>query len=248
MNDASINDLTINGAGSTGGGHYHAVTINGSGTISGALTCDSFTGNGAVSVQGLLTSGSLTVHGAGDFHGGIHADNVQLHGQGNVQGDTAARQLEVHGAAELRGGLTAEGVNVQGAITITGGCTAEIFTVKGGVTIAGLLNADTVDIEMHGNCRAHEIGGSTIRIIRARHLLAGLYKLLQTFTDHHHGFTVDTVEGDDVILESTRARVVRGKRITIGPDCEVEEVEYTDSCQVDAGATVKEAKQVSHPA
>ncbi len=245
MNDTTVNNLTINGAGSTGGGQYHAVRINGSGTITGELTCDEFAGNGSVEVQGLLMTRTLAVHGEGNFHGGVKADSAQVHGRAAVQGDTAVRDLLGRGAVELAGGLTAEKVDIKGLLTIGGDCSAETFTAKGRFTIGGLLNADTVDVELYGDCRVREIGGSTIRVIHTRQLFSGLSKLIHSLVNHPHGgLVVDSVEGDEVTLECTRAGVVRGKRVTIGPECEIEQLEYTDTCQIDPGATVKDTKQV----
>jgi len=48
----------------------------------------------------------------------------------------------------------------------------------------------------------------------------------------------ETIEGDEVYLENTKARIVRGKTVTIGPGCQVERVEYSLSLEVDERAHV----------
>jgi cytoskeletal protein CcmA (bactofilin family) len=50
--------------------------------------------------------------------------------------------------------------------------------------------------------------------------------------------TADIIEGDDVYLENTQAKVVRGNNIELGPDCEIELVEYKDSFKQDEKADV----------
>ncbi|GBC75956.1 hypothetical protein HRbin07_00148 [bacterium HR07] len=54
----------------------------------------------------------------------------------------------------------------------------------------------------------------------------------------------DTIEGDEIFLENTKARVVRGKKVQIGEGCEIESVEYSESFEVAPGARVKEQRRV----
>jgi hypothetical protein len=51
---------------------------------------------------------------------------------------------------------------------------------------------------------------------------------------------VASITGDTVTLEGTHAKLVKGKRVTIGPECTIDRVEYTTSLDVDAKATVRE--------
>ncbi|MCL6576409.1 hypothetical protein [Kyrpidia sp.] len=39
---------------------------------------------------------------------------------------------------------------------------------------------------------------------------------------------METIEGDDIYLENTRARVVRGTRVQIGPGCQIGLLEYSE--------------------
>ncbi|HIC96284.1 TPA: hypothetical protein EYP12_06635 [Candidatus Bipolaricaulota bacterium] len=50
----------------------------------------------------------------------------------------------------------------------------------------------------------------------------------------------ELIEGDEISLEWTRARTVRGKKIEIGEGCEIERVEYSEELRVSPGAEVKE--------
>jgi len=50
--------------------------------------------------------------------------------------------------------------------------------------------------------------------------------------------TAETVAGDIVHVESTRAGTVRGRRVTIGAGCRIEVVEYSESLQIDPHAEV----------
>jgi len=56
--------------------------------------------------------------------------------------------------------------------------------------------------------------------------------------------TVNSIEGDDLRLSNTRAKVVRGKNVIIDSGCEIDLIEYTDSLQVSRGSSVKEKKKI----
>lgn len=227
MDEVKRQDITINGAGTVGGGQYGDVTINGSGTLNGDIDCQ-----------------SLTIHGAGTMNGALSAGTVSIHGAGTVQGDAVLTELAVHGAATFHGSITAEAVEIHGALTAKEDCTTERFTAEGGFTIGGLLNADTIEIALHGNCRAREIGGSTIRVALAKNGFSSLNKLFHALINHRYGLTAETIEGDDIYLEQTTAKIVRGKRIVLGPGCEIEQLEYTESLEVADDARVMEQAKV----
>ena len=54
----------------------------------------------------------------------------------------------------------------------------------------------------------------------------------------HNKLTVDIIEGDDIYLENTHAKVVRGNNITLGPGCEIELVEYKNDFKQDKEAEI----------
>lgn len=51
---------------------------------------------------------------------------------------------------------------------------------------------------------------------------------------------VETIEGEDIDLESTKAELVRGRNVVIGAGCEIERVEYSGTLTVDKAAKVGE--------
>jgi len=243
MNEETRPDMTINGSGEVGGGQYRDITINGSGVINGEVNCRRLTINGSGRVNGLVTGGAVTIHGAGKLDRLQQVDALHIHGAGTIQDDSSVKELQVDGTASFQHSITAEGVEIHGALTVHGDCTAEHFTARGGFAIDGLLNADTIEIILHGDCRAREIGGSTIRAALPKHV-AGLDKLLHALTNHRHTLTADTIEGDDIQLEQTTAKVVRGKRIVLGAGCNIDLVEYSESFEASKEAQVQAQTKV----
>ncbi|HZG57183.1 hypothetical protein [Paenibacillus sp.] len=53
----------------------------------------------------------------------------------------------------------------------------------------------------------------------------------------------ELIEGTELDLEWTEARVIRGNRVRVGPGCIAELVEYTEHVQIDPEAVVKEVKR-----
>jgi len=139
------------------------------------------------------------------------------------------------------GGLAANELVARGFFKTGGDCEAESFSAEGGFTIAGLLNAGIVDIKVYGPCSAREIGGEKITVRQPQ----GFQSFTQIFTFWaEKRLSADSIEGDDIYLEATTARIVRGKNVTIGQDCKIDVVEYTDTYTPAAGIFVKDARKV----
>ncbi len=130
--------------------------------------------------------------------------------------------------------MAAETCDVKGALNVRGDCEAEDFTLTGSLDVKGLLNAGAIDIGLKfGNSSIGDIGGTHIKIGKN----AGSC-LIETEV-----FSAGTIEGDDIYLENTEARMVRGNRVHIGPGCKIEKVEYKSSCRVSPKSEVNEDQQ-----
>ncbi len=56
--------------------------------------------------------------------------------------------------------------------------------------------------------------------------------------------TTDVIEGDEIYLEYTTAKAVRGKNVTIGQGCNIELVEYVDNFNQHNDSVVRESKKM----
>lgn len=132
-------------------------------------------------------------------------------------------------------------MEVSGGLEIGGNAKVEIFKVHGGFKIEGMLYAGTIELMMNGTCRAKEIRGQRITVrkkISTRNLLAYLAPFPAV------RLKVDVIEGDDIELEGTIARVVRGNSVKIGPGCEIGRVEYKHHYEDNPKATVATVERV----
>jgi len=58
------------------------------------------------------------------------------------------------------------------------------------------------------------------------------------------GLSAGIIEGDDIFLEATQAKIVRGRHVVIGEGCSIELVEYKDSFRQQNNGSVKENRKI----
>ena len=234
-------DVKINGDGSLSGGSYGDVTINGAGTLNGDIECAKYTINGAGTSNGRVVAQGITVNGQGTFNGEVQSAAMTVNGDVSIRDGVGIGQFAIKGNATVGGSIAAHEISVRGFLRGAGDCQAEQFSGEGAFTIGGLLSADMIDFKVYGTCAATEIGGEKITIRSPQ----GFQSITQIFTFWtEKRLTAETIEGDDVFLEGVTAKTVRGRNVTIGADCKVDVVEYSDNYARTDGAMVGEARKV----
>ncbi|MGZ7066897.1 MAG: polymer-forming cytoskeletal protein [Methanobacterium sp.] len=222
-----IGDLKINGSGSSAGGKYNSVIINGEGRIENDLECIYLKINGQCSVTG-----------------NIKADSVKVHGNTSINGNLEAEKVKIHGTADVDENLSVDNAEIYGSVNVNGDCNAEIFKIEGTFAMEGLLNAGELELSLYGPSKAHEIGGEKITVKRkGKYDLLGLKSIIMS-SGRNKELTVDIIEGDDIYLENTKAKVVRGNKIELGPSCEIKLVEYKDGFVQDEKAEVNTKQKI----
>jgi len=208
----SLTDLKINGQGSSGGGQFRDVVIRGSGQIIGDVECNKY-----------------EVFGTGEQKGDLTAENVMVKGQFKFDGEVNTPELKVYGESNFHGDIFSDNVTIQGSLKTKGDINAEICKIEGGFEIDGLLNVEIFELSIHWPCSVSEIGGTNIKIKNnGKFSFLGLKNMISPHSNRSL-LEVDTIEADDIYLENTHAKIVRGKNITLGPDCQIDRVEYQDS-------------------
>jgi cytoskeletal protein CcmA (bactofilin family) len=220
----SIGDLKINGSGSSAGGNYNSVIINGNGKIEGDLECI-----------------YLKINGQGNVNGNVKADSVKVNGNNSIEGNLRAEKVKINGTADINGNLSTEKAETYGSICVDGDCNAEFFKIDGTFEIEGLLNAGELELSLYGPSKAHEIGGEKITVKRkGKYDFLGLRYLIGSNKE----LTAESIEGDEIYLENTQAKVVRGNNVELGPNCNIELVEYKNSFKQDESAEVATQRKI----
>ncbi|MCM3737218.1 cytoplasmic protein [Bacillus cytotoxicus] len=232
-----LNNLSLNGAGNSSGGSYNNVKIRGEGTISDDIDCDLFKTYGASEVQGKINAQMITVFGETKICGDLYSENVKVNGNLEVGGHARVKRTKVRGMFDIGESFTGEEVDVTGGINVKGNLEAESFTLNGGFAISGMLNAGNINIILryeHGTVK--EIGGGKITVRKKSSFFP--------FLKHSGYLHANIIEGDEIYLEYTKADIVRGNNVTIGPECEIGAVEYHETYKNADQSLVKEYKQI----
>lgn len=220
-------DLKIYGQGSSVGGQFKDVIIKGSGQIDGDVECLKY-----------------KVYGNGEVGGNINADVVKIKGHGVFEGDIKTKNLKLQGEMNIEGDLFTDEAKIMGNFKGKKDLNAELCEIEGGFEIEGLLNADILKVNMYWPSKVSEIGGTEIKIKNDDKLtFLGLKNVIIPHSNKKL-LKVETIEADEVYLENTNAKVVRGNNIKIGPECTIDLVEYKESFKNDDNSIVSTHKQI----
>ena len=233
-------DLVINGTGASNGGQFNLVKLNGIGKVNTDLECSGFECNGTGTLKGNLKSIAARVSGTGRFAGTIESEKLTVEGTAKIRQNLFVKKLNISGKVDVEGSVKCEDIQLHGSLIVGKDCDAETLKGKYRLTVGGLLNVGEADLEIYGPCYAKEIGGQTIRIRQHKGSIIGtLFKpLLKTRLE------TDLIEGDTIELEQTTAKMVRGTHVRIGPNCQLDVVEYTEEFFQDGNAVVGESRKV----
>ncbi|MFO8034879.1 MAG: polymer-forming cytoskeletal protein, partial [Candidatus Bipolaricaulota bacterium] len=233
--------VSISGSGKIGGGDYGNVRISGAGRVNGDLTAEEIRISGSGRVMGSAKAREITVSGSGRFTSDVEADSFQGSGACAVEGSLKAGEFRCSGSQRIGGALTAHYVRCSGTLAVGRNVESDVFNSSGKFNIEGLLSADRVEIRLVGESRVGEIGGEKIEV-RGETGFNVQISLTRGFRLGFGGGSLraKSIEGDEVYLEATRAEVVRGANVRIGPGCRIGRVEYSEALEVHEDAEVKE--------
>ncbi|OCT10676.1 hypothetical protein A8709_22830 [Paenibacillus pectinilyticus] len=234
-------NLNITGSSTAAGGLYDRVKIVGEGIIEGDTQCRHLKCMGTLEMDGELQAGHIGIVGTFSMAGNAQSDTMKNSGTVSISGDADIGVLTGSGTMEVKGHLQGNKIDFKGQVAAGGDCEVEVFKLKGLFDVGGLLNAGEIDIRLFQDSSAKEIGGEKIRIRKASllHPLSLFFR-----PSSHAAVTAGIIEGDDIYLEHTKAKVVRGNQVVIGPGCEVDLVEYKVHLEKKKGAIVKESRKV----
>lgn len=237
-----LKNVNISGTGKINGGKFAEVNISGLGQILGDVEANRIevsgmgTIKGKVKMQRFLVNGNVTVEG--------ELEGLELDTSGNfkVNGPVKVKEIRNQGRARFKDSVKTEKVSCFGYLSTGQDLEAESFICNGSFAIEGLLNANKIEVEINGFCYAREIGGEEI-FVKSSPLTPWhfLHKIITPFLGPKRELdklTSNVLEGTVVNISNTKAKIVRGSDVRIGPGCNIGEVEYSDKLEVDERAVV----------
>jgi len=254
-------------------GDVKAQTIStaGSCTIKGSAEAEEIRTAGSCRVEGDVHAEEFHTTGSAAVDGEVKADVFKSSGSQRIGGKLTASYVKASGSLEVGGDVEADKFVSEGSFEIGGLLSADEITIRlGGDCEAREIGGERIEVRQKSRRfrpeelkerLKHKAKGKRWRFdelgieidIDLERLAGELSKLgaaLGNLGLNITGFggygTLDaeTIEGDEIYLESTRAKTVRGKRITIGPDCEIETVEYEEFLEVDESSEVEKSEKI----
>ncbi|MFQ6090422.1 MAG: hypothetical protein ACE5LD_03185, partial [Candidatus Bipolaricaulia bacterium] len=186
--------------------------------------------------------------GSQKIGGRLSAKYARIAGFCGVDGDVEADKFVSEGSFKIDGLLSADEIDIR----LGGNCRAreiggeriEVRRKGRGFDLRGPRLEQKIERLSEKLDRLGERFGVEINIDgeRVARELDRLGERIQISIGGWGSGTLETelIEGDEIYLEWTKAKTVRGKKITIGEGCEIERVEYSEKLEVADGAEIKE--------
>ena len=216
--EESRGNLKIRGYESSDGGSYNRILIEGSGNMGGDVDCT-----------------GLKIYGSGNFRGNLKTEgDINVKGHSRIEGNLKAKTVCIEGYTKVGSDMFVDEAAVTGNIQVDGDFNAE------------MLNVDILKMNLEWPCKVHEISGGEIEIKKSEKPSFKFKRLASLFghSASHEGLVVDTIEGDDIYVEDTMAKVVRGNNVELGPGCKIELVEYSKNLKKHEKVDVSAIKNI----
>ncbi len=241
-------DMKISGSGQIVSGEYENIRISGSGKLNGFVRCAGFHSSGSSKGDEIECKNEFKVSGSGKFTKSVKAGSLSVSGSFACDGNlTVDEKISCSGAAKSLGNVKCGELSVSGAFKIGGDIEAEKVKVSGALNCGGLLNAEDIFIKFDKGMEIGSIGGSKIVIIKEP-----IYKKsvrLPLFSSMVKGSTntvcvKNSIEGDNIAIESVEAQRVSGRVVAIGEGCEIDLVQYSEEIEVSPNAKVGRTEKI----
>lgn len=242
-------------------GNVDALNIHNAGSLRVAenVSTGSFKTAGSSTVDGDLRATFFTCSGSQRVGNDLVAGHIKISGSCNVSNDVEADEFVSKGRFRIGGLLSADDIRIQLGYGRGSSCrVSEIGGERIEVRSKGpFWDYDQEKLERKLGKVGHKLEKGLTKMRDRLNIdidLGDIDKVVDDIVkigekikiniesnfdeERHTTLEVDTIEGDEIYLEYTKASVVRGKNITIGPGCEIEKVEYSDSLEVDEEAHV----------
>ncbi|MFQ5919623.1 MAG: SHOCT domain-containing protein [Thermoplasmata archaeon] len=199
---------------------------SGAAKVTSDLIAESVRIAGACKIEGRCECEDFQASGAVKVNKDLQAEHFRTSGSVKIGGNLKAEDVSVSGMTEVGGSLEAESIRVGGVLRANGWVRAESFQSQGRFRIGEGLEADTIKILLNDTAQVPVIRGSDITVKRRK---------------RRGSLRAKTIQGENVSVSGTRAHLVRGRDVRIGPQSRIRVVE-ADKVEVHETARVGERR------
>ena len=228
-------DMRIAGSGKIPAGEYGKISVSGSGRLFGQVYCAIFSASGRSNGEHIACAEGFKTSGSATFTGDIRAKNLRISGSLTCSGNiSTAECFSCSGSTKCEKNIQGGHLIVSGSLTVGGDVEAESLQLSGSAHCMGLVHAENVDIKADTAMTIGTLRGHHIKIRRKR------FSLIPK-----RGVTVSSfLEGDTLELEYVTCARVTGRVVTVGKGCCIDLVQYRETVEIAAGATVLRTEKI----
>lgn len=187
--------------------------------------------SGSKVYQETLHTRSLRILGHGKFNNGIVAERLTSYGSCYVLGACEAQQMSCHGHSSIQH-VQARNITASGSFAADQ-VNAHVFEAKGKVSISGALKASRVIIWQHGRASVEDIyAEQSIAIKNDR------TSLLSWLSLGGKRGRFGSLRGRKVEVDDVQAEAIAGENVTIGANCHVDKVIYSQKLAASPRAVI----------
>ena len=240
------------------------VNVSGSCNVEGHVKAEEISSSGSLNVNGDVEADEFRSKGSSKVHGNVTADVFKCSGSQEIDGKLSTSYTKINGNCKVSGDVEADKFNSEGAFEIEGLLSADEISIRlGGNSSAKEIGGEKIkvrgkpgpdDVQFSGFAGGRdpkskrwsfqEFGvGIDIDIEKITDMIGQIGEEIGLHVSDYMGggiLETDSIEGDDIYLEYTHAAMVRGKRVVLGPHCEIGHVEYEESIEIDESSRVEQ--------
>lgn len=248
-----MNDCTISGSGSIGGGEYASVRCSGSAKINGNIKCESIRASGACHALGDIDC-EHEAHFSGSFScdGSTRAESLSCSGSCRL-GSFSGGDISASGACRVNGDIKCKSLRASGSFRCAGSAECDRAELSGAFEINGSLNADESVLTLDRTCNSsvESIVGEKITVKKygggsdgSEISILGIIKIKRGGLSSSGRLASTLIEGDEISLVGTKAETVRGNNVFIGAGCDIGTVEYSGTLTTDGDPKIGKSVKI----
>lgn len=206
------------------------VSVSGASKIDGC-NCEEFRASGASKVNGDLRADDADISGATKVDGNAYFGTLDSSGSLKIMGKSEGKKLDLSGASKFEDDIIVENIESSGSLKVKGDVDCDSINAKGAIKIYGTLKGD-VSLKLSGNSKIDRIEGGEVLVESggSGFSIFGFGKSGKLDTE--------SISGNNIYLENTKAKIVTGNEVVIGSGCKVETVK-AKSLKVHESASVE---------
>ncbi len=212
------------------------VSISGASKIAGC-NCEIFRAAGASKVNGDLKADDADVSGATKINGNAYFGKLDSSGALKVRGKSEGKKLDLSGSAKFEDSLDVKLIDSSGSFSVKGDVDCTTIDASGVVKIEGVLKGEEIMLNNSGKSKIKKIEGGDLVVESGG---SGFF----SFSFGKSGsLEVESIKGNEISLENTKAKSVMGNKVIIGRGCKIQNVKAKE-LKVHESAKVENKKSL----